>query len=114
MTVTEIEEHTDGSATVVFDMNAEERSTFIEAAIVRAIKLGLEQDQDEPTMYDYARRLIKLLDTKEESDGGHMFHPTYITSCRVMHVKELDTILDGMKELLSKPTVPETVPYEDT
>jgi len=114
MTVTDIEEHEDGSATVVFDMNAEERSTFIEAAIVRALKLGIEQDQDEPTMYDYARRLIKLLDTREESNGGVMFHPTYITSCRAMHIKELDTIIDGMKELLNKPTVPETVPYEDT
>jgi len=113
MKVTEIEEHDDGSATVVFDMNKEEHSTLLEAAIVRAIKLGIEQDQDKPTMYDYVKRLIKLLDTREESDGGRIFHPTYITSCRVMHVKELDTILDGMKELLSKPTVPETVPYED-
>ena len=44
------------------------------------------------------RRLFDLLETVEVSDGEREFHPTYISSCRVMHTQELNELLPKLKE----------------
>lgn len=44
------------------------------------------------------RRLFQLLETVEVSDSEREFHPTYISSCRVMHTMELDELLPKLKE----------------
>lgn len=38
-------------------------------------------------------RLVSILNSREESDSGNVFQPTYITTCRVMHSIELREIL---------------------
>lgn len=43
-------------------------------------------------------RLFEMLETTEESDSGRVFHPTFISSCRVMDTNELRTLLPELKE----------------
>lgn len=43
------------------------------------------------------KRLFELLDSKEESDSGHIFSPTCIHSCRTMHIEELSKILPRLR-----------------
>jgi len=45
------------------------------------------------------REFFKILDTVEESMSGTEFHPTYISSCRVMHTEKLSKILPKMRKL---------------
>lgn len=44
------------------------------------------------------KRLFELLETKEESDSGRVFHPTTINSCRALVVNELRDLLPSLKE----------------
>lgn len=39
------------------------------------------------------------LDYTEESDSGKIFHPIEISCCRATKVKDLENLLDTMKEL---------------
>ena len=43
---------------------------------------------------------FQILETVEESDNGTVFHPVYISSCRVMKSKRLDEIFKKIKELI--------------
>lgn len=47
---------------------------------------------------EYIREFFKILDTQEESDGGIMFYPVYISSCRIMTTVRLQEILTELKE----------------
>ena len=44
------------------------------------------------------KRLFEILETKEESDSGRVFHPTTISSCRVMVTNELRDLLPSLKD----------------
>lgn len=46
------------------------------------------------------RELFVLLDKTEETDVGHVFHPTRISSCRAMDVEKLEQVLKGLKNVL--------------
>lgn len=48
------------------------------------------------------RDLLKILDTVEETDEGREFHPTVISSCRVMHCEKADKILHRMGRIINK------------
>lgn len=45
------------------------------------------------------REFFEMLDQVEEGSEGGEFHPTTISSCRVMHCIKLDDILPRLKEL---------------
>jgi hypothetical protein len=46
------------------------------------------------------REFFAIMDTVEESDmSGKEFHPTTISSCRIMHTMRLDKLLPEMKRL---------------
>ena len=45
------------------------------------------------------KEMFKILDKKEVSDNGRVFHPTTISSCRVMDLDKLNKILRELKEL---------------
>jgi hypothetical protein len=47
------------------------------------------------------KRLLEILDIKEDSDSGNVFNPVYISCCRVILGMELGDILVRMKELVS-------------
>lgn len=57
---------------------------------------NLEKERDE--IAALVRRLFALLETVEVSDSEREFHPTYISSCRVMHTQELNELLPKLKE----------------
>jgi len=40
-----------------------------------------------------ALEIFSLIKTKEESDSGNVFSPTYITSCRTHHMERLKRLL---------------------
>jgi hypothetical protein len=48
---------------------------------------------------ELTREFFKYLDYTEESDSGNIFHPIYISCCRVMMNEPLNKLLDRMKEL---------------
>jgi len=50
------------------------------------------------TIKELVRELFKMLDYTEESDGGNIFHPITITSCRVMMNERLNKLLAELKE----------------
>lgn len=43
------------------------------------------------------KKLFYYLDMTEESDSGRVFHPTTITSCRVMDGEAINEILKQLK-----------------
>jgi len=49
---------------------------------------------------ELVKEFLNILETKEESDSGTIFHPVQISSCRVMKTKRLSEIFKRMKELI--------------
>lgn len=45
------------------------------------------------------REFLRYLDIQERSDEGKLFHPTYLSSCRVLDGIRCNKILLRMKEL---------------
>lgn len=54
------------------------------------------------TLASKVRRLFEILDETEESESGHMFHPTTIGSCRTMRVVELEELLPALRKQASE------------
>ena len=46
----------------------------------------------------YLKEMFQLFDVVEESDSGHEFQPTYISTVRVMHSIKLQEILPALRE----------------
>jgi len=57
-------------------------------------------EYEEASIEQCCKRLVDILDTRECSDSGREFAPTYITSCRVLHTMELTDIIKRMREIL--------------
>lgn len=51
------------------------------------------------TLEECTQLLLEILDSKEISDEGREFKPTYITSCRVWDSHRLGKLIPKMKEL---------------
>ncbi len=49
----------------------------------------------------------KYLNRREESDGGRMFAPIYVSCCRVLMTKPLDELLEKMRVLSGAEKVEE-------
>ena len=49
----------------------------------------------------------KYLNRREESDGGRMFAPIYVSCCRVMKTKPLNELLERMRVLSGAEKVTE-------
>lgn len=58
--------------------------------------------------------LLEMFDYTEESDSGTVFHPTHISSCRIMHCERINKILPEMKKLLSEIKVETDDDISDT
>jgi hypothetical protein len=43
------------------------------------------------------RDFFEILERQEESESGCLFHPTVISSCRIMDTKRLDEILTALR-----------------
>jgi len=51
---------------------------------------------------DLVKEFFSILDEEEESDSGRVFHPVYISSCRVMKTKRLGELFTEMKKLIKE------------
>jgi len=60
------------------------------------------QTSQDTKIYDLVREFFKILERQESTDSGRMFHPTTISSCRVMEQLKLEKVLEGMKNEISK------------
>lgn len=49
------------------------------------------------TLKDVVKEFIDILDMEEANDDGVLFHPTHISSCRVMDCERMDTLIAEMK-----------------
>lgn len=54
------------------------------------------------TLAELVRELFEILDTFEISNNGVEFHPTYISSVRLMHSAKLKKLLPKMKALANQ------------
>lgn len=54
--------------------------------------------KNEEDLTELLKKLFYYLDMTEESDSGRVFHPTIITSCRVMYQDKINDILKQLKE----------------
>jgi hypothetical protein len=55
----------------------------------------IKPDNDD-SLESLVYQLLKIFETVEESDGGRVFHPTTINSCRSMTIVKLEKILKQM------------------
>ena len=51
----------------------------------------------------------QYLNRREESDGGRMFAPIYVSCCRVMKTKPLNELLERMRVLSGAGEIKETL-----
>lgn len=54
------------------------------------------------TLEECVALLFEIIDSKEISDEGREFRPTYITSCRVWDSHRLGKLLPKMREIVIK------------
>lgn len=54
--------------------------------------------KNEEEVKELLKKLFYYLDMTEESEFGRVFHPTIITSCRVMDGEAINDILKQLKE----------------
>ena len=56
---------------------------------------------------DLVKQFIYILDITEESDGGRLFHPTNITSCRAGDLQKIGELVEELRRAsLHQPTEP--------
>jgi hypothetical protein len=60
------------------------------------------QTSPDTKIYDLVREFFTILERQESTDSGRMFHPTTISSCRIMEQAKLVKVLEGMKNEISK------------
>jgi len=58
-------------------------------------------EEDMVRLKKLVKEFLDILDTTEESDGGNIFHPVFISSCRVMKTKRIGEILKELNVLSS-------------
>jgi hypothetical protein len=46
---------------------------------------------------DLVKQFISILDITEESDGGRLFHPTNITSCRAGDLQKIGELVEALR-----------------
>jgi hypothetical protein len=61
-----------------------------------------ELGEQHTKLKEAAQGFLQLMDIQEESDGGRVFHPNTITSCRAYDLDQIRFFLDQMK-LLTNP-----------
>jgi hypothetical protein len=60
------------------------------------------QTLQDTKIYDLVREFFTILERQESTDSGRMFHPTTISSCRIMEQAKLMKVLEGLKDEISK------------
>jgi len=56
-------------------------------------------DRQYKDLAEAVRQFFAMLDIVEESDSGNMFHPIFISNCRVMLHDPMKNIIKQMKEM---------------
>lgn len=63
---------------------------------ITAMKQALKSDELKECVHEF---FTKYLNRVEESDGGKLFNPVTIVSCRAMMLEPLNQLLERMREL---------------
>ena len=59
------------------------------------------------SLADLVKQFIYILDITEESDGGRLFHPTSITSCRAGDLQKIGELVEALRRASrNQPTKP--------
>lgn len=56
-----------------------------------------EVTEQRDRMADLVKQFIYILDITEESDGGRLFHPTNITSCRAGDLQKAGQLVEALR-----------------
>lgn len=57
---------------------------------------------------DLVKQFIYILDITEESDGGRLFHPTNITSCRAGDLQKIGELVKALRRASRNQTTEQT------
>jgi len=66
-----------------------------------------EYREQRDRLADLVKQFIYILDITEESDGGRLFHPTNITSCRAGDLQKAGELVEALRRASrNQPTEP--------
>ena len=72
-------------------------------AVNDIIRMKWQRDR----LADLVKQFIYILDITEESDGGRLFHPTNITSCRAGDLRKIGELVEALRRASrNQPTEP--------
>jgi hypothetical protein len=88
--------------------NQAERIAYLEGATNHATGTPLSKAiEQRDRLADLVKQFIYILDITEESDGGRLFHPTNITSCRAGDLQKIGQLVEALRRASrDQPTEP--------
>ena len=81
----------------------------IEESRVMTSNIYIKTAEQRDRLADLVKQFISILDITEESDGGRLFHPTNITSCRAGDLQKIGELVEALRRA-SKTTNPNAKP----
>ena len=69
----------------------------LERELTAVTKERDEAREQRDTLEDLVKQFIYILDITEESDGGRLFHPTNITSCRAGDLQKINELVEALR-----------------
>jgi len=76
-------------------MESELRTTLMQLSETRLELAAITEQRD--SLADLVKQFIYILDITEESDGGRLFHPTNITSCRAGDLQKIGELVEALR-----------------
>ena len=56
-----------------------------------------EEREQRDRLAEIAKQFVSILDITEQSDGGRLFHPTNITSCRAGDLQKIGELVEALR-----------------
>jgi hypothetical protein len=76
----------------------DERKAFFALDTIRQLERELNAvTEQRDRLADLVKQFIYILDITEESDGGRLFHPTNITSCRAGDLQKAGQLVEALR-----------------
>ena len=75
--------------------------------VLRGCSQQLERELAE--IRDIAKQFVSILDITEESDGGRLFHPTNITSCRAGDLQKIGELVEALRRASRNQPTPNDI-----
>jgi len=68
-----------------------------ESIYTKAQERAERAEEQRDRLADLVKQFIYILDITEESDGGRLFHPTNITSCRAGDLQKAGQLVEALR-----------------